>query len=151
MLPTSRTLRLSLYSLLIVAGAVLAASLAIRHAERQALEEDATRANQQLALYANSLHTLIDRYRALPAVLALDPELRAALDGPVTPEQQDANWKKSTVPRSPRPWSCSTAPAWPWPPAIGVCPAVTSATTTVFAPTSARPAPRAPGAFMRWG
>lgn len=66
MLPTSRTLRLSLYTLLIIAGAALAATLAIRHAERQALEEDAARANQQLALYANSLHTLIDRYRALP-------------------------------------------------------------------------------------
>src|SRR5471032_2478066 len=89
MLPTSRTLRLSLYTLLILAGAALAAGLAMRHAERQALEEDAARANQQLALYANSLHTLIDRYRALPAVLALDPQLRSALDGPVSPEQQD--------------------------------------------------------------
>ncbi|MHB2249490.1 sensor histidine kinase [Pseudomonas fitomaticsae] len=90
MLPTSRTLRLSLYTLLILAGATLAATLAIRHAERQALEEDAARANQQLALYANSLHTLIDRYRALPAVLALDPQLRAALAGPVDAEQQAA-------------------------------------------------------------
>ncbi|WP_440973232.1 sensor histidine kinase [Pseudomonas koreensis] len=90
MLPTSRTLRLSLYTLLIIAGAVLAATLAIRHAERQAMEEDATRASQQLALYANSLHTLIDRYRALPAVLALDPQLRGALAGPVDAEQQNA-------------------------------------------------------------
>lgn len=90
MLPTSRTLRLSLYTLLIITGAALAATLAIRHAERQALEEDAARANQQLALYANSLHTLIDRYRALPAVLALDPQLRAALTGPVSAEQQTA-------------------------------------------------------------
>ena len=90
MLPTSRTLRLSLYSLLIITGAAVAATLAIRHAERQALEEDAARANQQLALYANSLHTLIDRYRALPAVLALDPQLRSALAGPVNVEQQNA-------------------------------------------------------------
>ncbi|UVK97672.1 ATP-binding protein [Pseudomonas sp. B21-048] len=88
MLPTSRTVRLSLYSLLIITGAALAATLAIRHTERQALEEDAARANQQLALYANSLHTLIDRYRALPAVLALDPELRAALNDEVSPEEQ---------------------------------------------------------------
>lgn len=88
MLPTSRTLRLSLYTLLIITGAALAATLAIRHAERQALEEDATRASQQLALYANSLHTLIERYRALPAVLALDPQLRAALNGEVSPEEQ---------------------------------------------------------------
>jgi two-component system C4-dicarboxylate transport sensor histidine kinase DctB len=90
MLPTSRTLRLSLYTLLIFAGAVLAATLAIRHAERQALEEDAARASQQLALYATSLHTLIDRYRALPAVLALDPQLRSALAGSVDAEEQAA-------------------------------------------------------------
>ncbi|TDV43899.1 two-component system C4-dicarboxylate transport sensor histidine kinase DctB [Pseudomonas helmanticensis] len=90
MLPTSRTLRLSLYTLLIIAGAALAATLAIRHAEHQALEEDAARANQQLALYANSLHTLIDRYRALPAVLALDPQLRAALAGAVDADEQAA-------------------------------------------------------------
>lgn len=90
MLPTSRTLRLSLYFLLIIAGTVVAATLAIRHAERQALEEDAARANQQLGLYANSLHTLIDRYRALPAVLALDPQLRAALAGPVDANEQAA-------------------------------------------------------------
>lgn len=90
MLPTTRTLRLSLYTLLILAGAAVAATLAVRHAEREALEEDASRASQQLALYANSLHTLIERYRALPAVLALDPELRSALKGPVSPAQQDA-------------------------------------------------------------
>ncbi|WP_406227269.1 ATP-binding protein [Pseudomonas siliginis] len=90
MLPTSRTLRLSLYSLLIIVGTVIAATLAMRHAERQALEEDAARANQQLGLYANSLHTLIDRYRALPAVLALDPQLRSALAGPVDAAQQAA-------------------------------------------------------------
>ncbi|WP_095078585.1 ATP-binding protein [Pseudomonas sp. Irchel s3h17] len=85
-----RPLRLTLYILLIVTGTVLVASAAMRHAERQAQEDDAERANQQLALYANSLHTLIERYRALPAVLALDPQLRSALDGPVSPQQQDA-------------------------------------------------------------
>ncbi|WP_435304149.1 MULTISPECIES: sensor histidine kinase [Pseudomonas] len=90
MLPTTRTLRLSLYTLMILAGAAVAATLAVRHAERAALEEDAHRASQQLALYANSLHTLIERYRALPAVLALDPELRAALKGPVEGARQDA-------------------------------------------------------------
>ena len=66
-----RTLRLTLYTFLILAGAALAATLAMRHAERQALVEDAARANLQLGLYATSLHTLIERYRALPAVLAL--------------------------------------------------------------------------------
>jgi two-component system C4-dicarboxylate transport sensor histidine kinase DctB len=90
MFVTPRSLRLTFYTLLILAGAVLAAGLAIRHAERQALVDDAALANEQLALYANSLHTLIERYRALPSVLALDPELSAALNGPVSPEQQDA-------------------------------------------------------------
>ena len=40
MLPISRNVRLSLYILLIIAGAALAATLAMRHAERQALVED---------------------------------------------------------------------------------------------------------------
>ncbi|WP_458129367.1 sensor histidine kinase [Pseudomonas sp. Z2-11] len=88
-MPNTRTLRLSLYTLLILTGAAIAAALAVRHAERAALEEDASRASQQLALYANSLHTLIERYRALPSVLALDPQLRDALKGPVSAAQQD--------------------------------------------------------------
>ncbi|WP_053163210.1 MULTISPECIES: ATP-binding protein [Pseudomonas] len=85
-----RPLRLLLAIVLILAGAALAAVLAVRHAERAALEEDASRASQQLALYANSLHTLIERYRALPAVLALDPQLRDALKGSLSATQQDA-------------------------------------------------------------
>jgi two-component system, NtrC family, C4-dicarboxylate transport sensor histidine kinase DctB len=40
----SRPLRLTLYTLLIVAGTVISASLAMRHAERQALVDDAARA-----------------------------------------------------------------------------------------------------------
>ncbi|SEN12524.1 two-component system, NtrC family, C4-dicarboxylate transport sensor histidine kinase DctB [Pseudomonas sp. ok272] len=87
--PIYRSLRLSLYILLIVAGTVLVTTAAMRHAERQALKDDAQRASQQLGLYGNALHTLIERYRALPAVLALDPQLRTALAGPVTPAQQD--------------------------------------------------------------
>lgn len=87
---TSRPFRLSIYVLLILAGAVLAAVLAIRQTERHALADDAVRASGQLALYGNTLHTLIERYRALPAVLALDPELRSALTGPVSPSTQDA-------------------------------------------------------------
>ncbi|MDB6145627.1 MAG: dctB 2 [Pseudomonas sp.] len=87
---TPRRLRLVSYVLLIIAGAVLAAGLAIRQTERHALVDDAARASGQLALYGNTLQTLIERYRALPAVLALEPELRAALLGPVSPETQHA-------------------------------------------------------------
>lgn len=85
---TSRYLRVALYSLLILAGAAIAGSWAMRQAEQHALEESARRGPEQLSLYANSLHTLIERYRALPAVLALDAELINALSQPVTPEIQ---------------------------------------------------------------
>ncbi|KTC10673.1 sensor histidine kinase [Pseudomonas viridiflava] len=81
--------RLSLYVMLILAGAAVSAGLAMRQAQRHALSEDAVRANSQLALYANTLHTLIERYRALPSVLALDPEVRTALSGPVTEDVQN--------------------------------------------------------------
>ncbi|ODJ90905.1 two-component sensor histidine kinase [Pseudomonas viridiflava] len=81
--------RLSLYVMLILAGAAVSAGLAMRQAQRHVLSEDAVRANSQLALYANTLHTLIERYRALPSVLALDPEIRTALSGPVTEDVQN--------------------------------------------------------------
>ncbi|MFK3797704.1 ATP-binding protein [Pseudomonas sp. NPDC088444] len=85
-----RSARLIVYALLIIAGAVIVATLAMHQAQRHALEDDAARAQQQLSLYANTLQTLIERYRALPAVLALDPQLRAALNGPVSPETTQA-------------------------------------------------------------
>lgn len=85
-----RPLRLFSYVLLILTGAVLAAVLAIRQTERHALADDAVRAHEQLALYGNTLQTLIERYRALPAVLALETELRAALLGPVSAQTRDA-------------------------------------------------------------
>ncbi|QXG25631.1 sensor histidine kinase [Pseudomonas viridiflava] len=81
--------RLSLYVMLILAGAAVSAGLAMRQAQGHALSEDAVRASGQLALYANTLHTLIERYRALPSVLALDPEIRTALSGPVTEDVQN--------------------------------------------------------------
>lgn len=90
-MPSSfRALRLGLIILLILVGTTLSAGWAMHQAKRQAMEIDARRASQQLGLYANALHTLIERYRALPAVLALDPELIAALRGPVTEQVQDA-------------------------------------------------------------
>lgn len=88
--PVSRLIRLLIYVLLILAGALLAAGLAVRQAERHGLAEDASRAGGQLVLYGNTLHTLIERYRALPAVLALDPEIRSALLGPVNAATQEA-------------------------------------------------------------
>ena len=88
MQPTPRTLRLTLFSLLILAGALLAGGWAMRQAERHSLEDEAARSTEQLALYANSLHTLIERYRALPSVLALDPQFIEALRGSISPDRQ---------------------------------------------------------------
>ncbi|MDD2047914.1 ATP-binding protein [Pseudomonas putida] len=85
-----RALRLGLIIFFILAGTLFTAGWAMHHAKRQSMVEDAGRASQQLGLYATSLHTLIERYRALPAVLALDPELISALSGPVTEQVQDA-------------------------------------------------------------
>ncbi|WP_296250390.1 ATP-binding protein [Pseudomonas sp. UBA4194] len=89
-MPTPRRLRLTLIVLLILAGTLLSAVWASRHARHLAVLEEAGRSHEQLALYTNGLHTLIERYRALPAVLALDPELIQALGGPVDTATQDA-------------------------------------------------------------
>lgn len=96
MLP--RSLRIALLTLLLFAGLLLTMHLAGRHAERQALREEGQQAGAQLGLYADALSTLIDRYRALPAVLALDPELREALQQPLSPElQQRLNLKLERI------------------------------------------------------
>lgn len=88
MTSTQRTLRLLVYVLLIVSGAALCAGLAMHQAQQHVLSEEARRANLQLSLYANTLHTLIERYRALPAVLALDSEIRAAVSAPISEQAQ---------------------------------------------------------------
>lgn len=80
--------RLLLITLVLVLGAVIAARWAVQRAEYQALHEAAVHSDSQLRLYATSLHTLIERYRVMPSVLALDPELREALSAPLTPEIQ---------------------------------------------------------------
>ncbi|WP_342214367.1 sensor histidine kinase [Pseudomonas sp. CFBP 8758] len=85
----SRAPRLAVIVLVIVAGALLSAVWAGRHAQLLAQNEEAARSNGQLALYANSLHTLIERYRTLPAVLALDPQLQQSLQGPIDPATQN--------------------------------------------------------------
>jgi len=73
----------SLLILLLVAGGALLALAAGRHyGERRALHAEALRAREQLALHANALQALLGRYRAVPAVLALDPELQALLAAP---------------------------------------------------------------------
>lgn len=85
---TQRTLRLFVYVLVIVTGAAICAGLAMRQTQQHVLSEEARRASDRIALYANTLHTLIERYRALPAVLALDTEIRDAVSGPLSEQAQ---------------------------------------------------------------
>ncbi|WP_313492883.1 PAS-domain containing protein [Stenotrophomonas sp.] len=53
--------------------------VALRHFERSSLAGDAERATTQLHLHGEALQALIERHRVLPAVLALDPDVRSAL------------------------------------------------------------------------
>ena len=79
MTPALRLLPILLLALL---GGLLVSGLAWQHAERATLAEASLLGQEQLRLHANGLQTLIDRFRALPAVLAQDPELIAALTSP---------------------------------------------------------------------
>lgn len=68
--------------LLLCAAALAIAALSLmtmRHLERRSLLDDAEQAREQLRLHGDALQLLIERYQVLPAVLALDPEIRAAL------------------------------------------------------------------------
>lgn len=89
-MPVSRPLRLILASLLVLAGLALSVYWAGHQARQRALHAEAEAAHEQLGLYASSLRTLLERYRSLPAVLALDPEIRQALAAPVSPQEQHA-------------------------------------------------------------
>jgi len=71
--------RLWLVLLAIFAGLLLSVWLAGRYAERRYWSETAVEARGQLALYAQSLRILVERFRALPAILALDGEIQALL------------------------------------------------------------------------
>ena len=65
-------------ALAMVASASVAGWMAARHALRGL----SAQSSEQLQLRALALQRLIDRYRVLPTVLALDPQLRSALTGP---------------------------------------------------------------------
>lgn len=84
----TRSLRIALLTLLLLAGLFLAMHLAGQRAERQALRDESDHAREQLSLYSGNLRALIDRFRALPAVLALDPEIRSLLRSAVDNQQQ---------------------------------------------------------------
>lgn len=81
--PHGRTLRRAGAALLIAALTVAIMLLAGRQAVRQSLLQSASRGTVQLSLYAGAMQAFIDRHRTLPTLLALDPELRAVLRGPI--------------------------------------------------------------------
>lgn len=66
-------------TLLLMMTTVLAGVLTAMWVEARALRQEGAAAQEKLQLHAVALQRHIDRYRALPAVLALDRELRAAL------------------------------------------------------------------------
>ncbi|MDB5976403.1 MAG: hybrid sensor histidine kinase/response regulator [Nevskia sp.] len=69
---------------LLLLGSALAIGLIVgRLVEWRALHQDGAAAREQLGLQATALERYVERYRTLPAVLALDPELHAALAQPL--------------------------------------------------------------------
>lgn len=78
-----RRRRLLLTVLIALGGLALVAGLGYREGARRALAAQSAQAAQQLDLQVQALNQRIERYRALPQVLALDPDLRAAVAAPV--------------------------------------------------------------------
>ena len=82
MIPCRRQLHTVLWIVLILAGALLAMLLAGRYAYPRALQAQADEARAVLVPRAQALEQHIDRYRIMPAVLSLDPQLKATLLNP---------------------------------------------------------------------
>ncbi|GGJ94620.1 ATP-binding protein [Pseudomonas matsuisoli] len=67
---------------LVSIGLLLSLGIADRYAQQQLLEERRDEARAQLQLYAQNIHILVERYRAVPALLALDSDIHEALRQP---------------------------------------------------------------------
>ena len=76
--------RLLLTLLVVLGGMLLAGISAGSLVKRRALRDESTTVRRQLDLYAQALQQRIDRYRTLPQILALDPELRNAVSRPLS-------------------------------------------------------------------
>ena len=74
--------RVALIVMLILLGLLASIWLAGRYAEQRAWQERSIEARGQLQLYAQSIHTLVERFRSVPEVLALDSDIRALLRAP---------------------------------------------------------------------
>ncbi len=77
--PISARQRFVVILVVILAGLLLSVWLAGRTAERRQWSERSVEAQGQLELYAQSLRILVERFRAVPAIVAHDSEVLAAL------------------------------------------------------------------------
>lgn len=74
--------RVALIVLLILLGLLASIWLAGRYAEQRAWQIRSLEARGQLQLYAQSIHTLVERFRSVPEVLALDSDIKSLLRAP---------------------------------------------------------------------
>ncbi|MGN5594244.1 sensor histidine kinase [Stutzerimonas nitrititolerans] len=74
--------RVALIVLLIFAGLLLSMYWAGRLAEQRTWAERSQEARGQLDLYAQAIHTQVERFRSVPALLALDSDIRKLLENP---------------------------------------------------------------------
>jgi histidine kinase len=81
-------LRAALLLVALAGTTVLVMYLAAREAGNWLLQEEAAQLRPHLSLYASALEGQIEHYRALPAVLALDPDLHTALTGGLDSERR---------------------------------------------------------------
>ncbi len=88
MYSTSRKRALLLTLLVMVGGTLISALVGGRYAQQRALAGESAQVQRQLALYAQTLQQRIDRFRTLPQVLALDPDLRDSLSRPLDAAEQ---------------------------------------------------------------
>lgn len=85
-----KTIRSTLLVLAVVGGTALAMVAAARIVGADAMQAETAQVRQQLDLHAQALQQRIDRYRTLPQVLALDPELHGALTMPLDDARREA-------------------------------------------------------------
>ncbi len=78
----SSRLRVVLIVAPILAGLLLSMYWAGQLAEQRAWSERAQEARGQLELYAQAIHTQVERFRSVPALLALDSDIQALLADP---------------------------------------------------------------------
>ena len=69
-------------SAFVAAGVLVAAQIGDHFAYQRVIERQVAAARETLARRAEALDSYIDRYRIMPAVLALDPQLKATLQNP---------------------------------------------------------------------